>query len=1763
MKTAVEMPSAKAIEVVQVVGSKGSVQVVKTGEIATIKTQAGEKYRIIKKQGAEEQTVDNVVATKSGDNLELQYADGTHVTLTGFYQAQGASLELPANDAGVHAVTQSDYAASADNGNFVYAHGNRDTLMSMTQENHPLQMAVAEHTSVSNLPHYAQAATGVASDAAAAGSGAVGAGGGGAAGATGFGSGLSTAAMVGLGALGVGTVAIVASSGGGGDTAAAVPADTTPPTATAVIDTVTDNVGTITGVLASGGVTDDTSLALSGTITGTLGSGEVVVVYDGATKLGNATVSGSTWTYTDSTLVNNDHVSYTVKVVDAAGNASAASSAFTTVIDTVAPIAAATGATAVVDADSNAAYSAGDTITIKFSEAMDATTIALGDLVLSANSFGSGAALATVDATSFTVTLGTAPSIIGGETITIATGAVADVAGNISASPIVFTLPTDITPPATPTISTVAGDNIINAAEKTAGVAIAGVAESGSSVAVTLGSVTQTVTADATTGAYTTTFSSANIPADTASTTISVTATDVSGNVSTAATQAVKIDTVAPAVTINAVSTDDMINATEKTATVTVTGTNETGATTTLNTHAVTQDTATTWSYVLDAAAITAMLEGAETLTAVSTDVAGNSTTATHNITVDTVAPTFTSTTAVSVPENITTTVYTAIATGAATYALSGTDAALFNIVSATGAVTFKIAPDYEIPTDTGPNNVYDITVTATDTAGNAMSQNIAITVQNVDVTIDTVAGDDTINAAEATAGVTLTGTNEPSASVTVNGNTALVSGTTWSYLLDTTAITAMLEGSETLTIFSGGTTITKNITIDTVSTTPTITAVTGDNIINAAEKTAGVAVAGVAEAGSSVAVTLGGVTQTVTADATTGAYTTTFATANIPADTASTTISVTATDIVGNVSTAATQAVKIDTVAPIAATTGAIIVADTDHSATYNVGDTITIKFSEAMDTTTVTLGDLVLSGGHTFGSGATLSVVDSTSFRVILGSAPTVVMSDTITVVTGTVADVAGNVSTSDVVFTVPTVADIIAPTVSSIALSGGTGQNGYYNAGDWVNVTVTMSEATFVTGAPTVALNIGGTIVQASYNSGSGTSSLLFVYQIQSTQTDTNGISINANSITLNGGALADAANNAAVITHLAVADNASYKVDNTVPTLVDVSFVAGANTALSVTFSESILLVGGTTFLLNGVTPMTPTGSSITGSTVTVTFAGVTTTSSDYILMNAPSGAITDLAGNPAAGGIAIAGSNGDSTIDLSTLQASYNNMAVYGSTGNDTIIGTNNQDYIIGGEGRDTISSRWGNDIIDFSEITKVQDVIMMTASNGSNSTSNSPDTVYHFDVSGTGVNDAVGVGIAQIGANVGITNGTDSNTVAQHSITAGIVSFFTSGGAAITINTANYYDAIAYLDKNLAANATVGFEMDTDNSGSVDSLAVYQHNTWGDTAVAILDGITGKTLGTTAAANVVHIADKVGPEINGAVFVDNNTLTLSFNEALLSTTISDANTDLQIGNGATIGGIVAGTYTPSGATLTIDTGANTWGTSSYVVMTTTATVTDAAGNISTFFDPGEKGVALGNTATSLIDIHTLTGDYSIVNMLSTATAVTLIGNDGNNYIEGTDAVDTITGGKGADDMDAGNGDKYIIHQGDSTLVTFHENNATSGVNNGDTFTFVNGADTINFWGMTSGSATIQLDSAMFQGSLSSTGTVGDDDYALVKGWYDGSSGVFNVDSGGSSTLVVYDGTVGSGISQTAFVLREMSSGTLTLNDTTHVITAVI
>jgi hypothetical protein len=114
-----------------------------------------------------------------------------------------------------------------------------------------------------------------------------------------------------------------------------------------------------------------------------------------------------------------------------------------------------------------------------------------------------------------------------------------------NASPSTRTVLTlDASPPAIPVIAAIAGDDILNAAERAAGVTVRGTAEPGASVTVTMGQSSLTTTADAS-GAFSALFTADRIPAD-GNTSVLAVATDAVGNVGPAATRLILVDTTAP-----------------------------------------------------------------------------------------------------------------------------------------------------------------------------------------------------------------------------------------------------------------------------------------------------------------------------------------------------------------------------------------------------------------------------------------------------------------------------------------------------------------------------------------------------------------------------------------------------------------------------------------------------------------------------------------------------------------------------------------------------------------------------------------------------------------------------------------------------------------------------------------------------------------------------------------------------------------------------------------------------------------------------------------------------------------------------------------------------------------------------------------------------------------------------------------------------------------------------------------------------------------
>ena len=127
---------------------------------------------------------------------------------------------------------------------------------------------------------------------------------------------------------------------------------------------------------------------------------------------------------------------------------------------------------------------------------------------------------------------------------------------------------------------------------------------------------------------------------------------------------------------------------------------------------------------------------------------------------------------------------------------------------------------------------------------------------------------------------------------------------------------------------------------------------------------------------------------------------------------------------------------------------------------------------------------------------------------------------------------------------------------PGIDSIAFNSA-GPDNTFNTDDPVTATVTFDEAVTVTGTPQLTIKVGSADKVLDYSSGSGSAALVFTgYTVASGDTDTDGLSIEADKLSLNSGTIKAAAdeNPDAVLTHTAVAASASHKVSGVAASMV---------------------------------------------------------------------------------------------------------------------------------------------------------------------------------------------------------------------------------------------------------------------------------------------------------------------------------------------------------------------------------------------------------------------------------------------------------------------------------------------------------------------------------------------------------------------------------------------------------------------------------
>ena len=237
--------------------------------------------------------------------------------------------------------------------------------------------------------------------------------------------------------------------------------------------------------------------------------------------------------------------------------------------------------------------------------------------------------------------------------------------------------------------------------------------------------------------------------------------------------------------------------------------------------------------------------------------------------------------------------------------------------------------------------------------------------------------------------------------------------------------------------------------------------------------------------------------------------------------------------------------------------------------------GTTLRLTYSEPLGgSSPPEAGDFTVTGGDRARTVTRVTVSGSTVVLTLDTAAEHLEAGILVSYTPGTnkIRDVAGNEAEglSQVRVTNET-PDTTPPEVESLAVSSNPGSDQTYAAGDEIEVMVTFSETVKVTGTPRLTLRVGNRNRTAGYESGTDTEALVFAYEVADGDEDTNGVSVRANQLRLNGGTIKDEAENAAELDHEALATPAGHQVDGVRPAFVS---AAVDGSSLTLTYGEGL-------------------------------------------------------------------------------------------------------------------------------------------------------------------------------------------------------------------------------------------------------------------------------------------------------------------------------------------------------------------------------------------------------------------------------------------------------------------------------------------------------------------------------------------------------------------------------------------------------------
>ena len=1303
------------------------------------------------------------------------------------------------------------------------------------------------------------------------------------------------------------------------------------------------------------------------------------------------TLSGSgltrTATFTPTANLASGSASITVAsgiYTDSAGNAGAAGATPIISIDTLVP-------TLVISSSASVASTgAPPTITFTFSEE-PGSSFTDSDVTTTGGTLGGLAA--TTDAKVYKATFTPTASLgSGSASITVASGAYNDAAGNLGAAAVTPVIAIDSV---APTLAITSSSAVVRAAQTATITFTFSEAPTGFSWDGTTGDV---VVTGGTLGAIsgsgltrTATFTpTASLSSGTASITVaSATYTDAAGNSGGAgATPVIAIDTVAPTLAISSSLVSGATLKVGQTATITFTFSEDpvssfvlADITTTGGAlSALAVSSTDTKVYTATFTPTVSLASGSAAVTVASgnyTDAAGNSgaVAAMTSFTIDALAPTVTITSSQSALKTGQTAVITFTFSEEPTgFAWDGTSGDVvvtggtLSAISGTGLT--RTATFTPTANTTASASITVAGASYTDSAGNAGVAGTTPTLA-VDTLASTLAITSSVAAltAGSTATITFSFSETPtgfswdgsSGDVVVTGGTlGAISGTGLTRTATFTPTTNLAARSASITVASGlytdaagnpgGAGATPTLAIDTLKPWA---AITSSNAYASGPLNDGVTLTfTLSEASSDFALAditvANGSLGTLTTVSSTQ-YTSTFSNTSGLTDSSSVVKSInvaagTFSDAAGNFNTAATEfGTSADTTKPT-------LIVSSSAQVIKSGATTATITFSFSEDPlTTFVSSDVTATGGTVVVTTATTGLTRTGTFTMnAQGSA-------SITVASGTYTDPTGNLGTVSNTVTIST--DTVAPTLSSIVVT-----DTALSAGETSLVTFTFSEA--ITGFGSEDLTVGsGTITDPVVSSTDSTAYTATLTPSVNTTATTNVIAVALSGV-------ADLVGNAGTGT----TSSSNYSVDTLRPTIAVSSAtssltIAAPTAALTFTLSESasdfvladIGVTGGTLGALSG-----------SGTSYTATFTAADSSSTSAVISVASS-KFSDAAGNTNLDGAdldnsaTIAVDTARPTIAISSDKTTVNgtSTATISFTLSESVADFTASDITVSGGTLGDLSGSGASYTALFTPTSA-----STTAATVSVASAKFSDTAGNFNVDGADSNNSVSITVDTVAPTLAITSGASTLKAGQTALITFTFSEVPVGFAAGDIT---------------ATNGTIsGLAVGTDTKVYTATLTPTAALASGSAGIVVASGAFTDAAGNDGAQSYALDTQKPWVAITSSnALSDAATLTFTLSEASSTFELADITVA-----GGTLGALTKVSSTQYTSTFSATSGLSDGSTIVKSINVAAGTFSDGAGNLNT------AATEFGTSADTLSPTLTITNSAQTLTSGQTTATIT-------------------------------------------------------------------------------------------------------------------------------------------------------------------------